>query len=205
MAAHRKSLMKGARLTLAVNELIQAGKIEDTKIPFACAATDLKYGESIVFKEGDIRFALTASAAIPGFIPPLEKNGRVLVDGSVCNNFPIQAAQNLGANFVIASNVSLLLDDEIDLNNVIDIVIRSNTVSMHQINQLLLKDVDYIISPETGYVHWSEFEKYDELVEMGVKAAENKIDELKELIKMKNSLWGRTKFTLKHKLEKWLN
>ena len=110
LAAHRISLMKGERLTLAVNDLIENGNIEDTKIPFACSSTDLNHGEAFIFKSGDIRNAITASAAIPGFIPPLKLDGRLLVDGSICDNFPVDTIREMGANFVIASNVSLDMD-----------------------------------------------------------------------------------------------
>ncbi|KAA3618341.1 MAG: hypothetical protein D8M58_20795 [Calditrichaeota bacterium] len=204
LAAHRKSLMKGERLQLAVSELIQEGKIEDTKIPFACSAADLKYGETVVFKKGDIRFALTASAAIPGFIPPVENNGRLLVDGSVCDNFPVHAAYNLGANFIVASNVSLHLDPAIQLDNVIDIIIRSNSVSTHHINELLLEKVDCVIAPDTGKVHWSEFDKYDLLLEKGIEAAQKEVEQLKGLITKRNSFVGRFKTSLLNSMKKVL-
>ena len=204
LAAHRKSLMKGERLQLAVNELIQEGKIEDTQIPFACSAADLKYGETVVFDKGDIRFALTASAAIPGFIPPVEYNGRLLVDGSVCDNFPVEAAHNLGADFIIASNVSLHMDPAVQLENVIDIIIRSNSVSTSRINELLLDTVDYIISPETGSVHWSEFDKYDFLLAKGIEAAQKEVERLKELLKKKNSFSGQIKNSFLNSVKKIL-
>lgn len=204
LAAHRKSLMKGERLQLAVSELIQEGNIEETKIPFACSAADLKYGETVVFDKGDIRFALTASAAIPGFIPPVENNGRLLVDGSVCDNFPVDAAYKLGADFIVASNVSLHMDPAVELDNVIDIIIRSSSVSTHHINRLLLKNVDCIIAPDTGTIHWSEFDKYDILLEKGIEAAQKEVEQLKELLKKKNSLSGRFKMSLLNSMKKIL-
>ncbi len=204
LAAHRKSLMKGERLQLAISELIQEGKIEDTKIPFACSAADLKYGETVVFDKGDIRFALSASAAIPGFIPPIENNGRLLVDGSVCDNFPVEAAYNLGAEIIIASNVSLDMDPAIQLDNVIDIIIRSNSVSTHHINKLLLEKVDCIIAPDTGTVHWSEFDKYDMLLDKGIEAAQKEVEQLKTLLKKKNSYLGRFKMSLLNLAKKTL-
>ncbi len=204
LAAHRKSLMKGERLQLAISELIQEGKIEDTKIPFACSAADLKYGETVVFDKGDIRFALSASAAIPGFIPPIENNGRLLVDGSVCDNFPVEAAYNLGADIIIASNVSLDMDPAIQLDNVIDIIIRSNSVSTHHINKLLLEKVDCIIAPDTGTVHWSEFDKYDMLLDKGIEAAQKEVEQLKTLLKKKNSYLGRFKMSLLNLAKKTL-
>jgi len=197
--------MKGARLQLAVSELIQEGRIEETTIPFACSAADLKYGETVVFDKGDIRFALTASAAIPGFIPPVENNGRLLVDGSVCDNFPVEAAYKLGADFIVASNVSLHMDPAVELENVIDIIIRSNSVSTNHINKLLLENVDYIIAPDTGLVHWSEFDKYDMLLDKGIEAAQKEVEQLKELLKRKNSFTGQFKMSLLNSMQKILD
>lgn len=203
LAAHRQSLMKGERLKLAVTELIAEGNIEDTQIPFACSATDLHYGQKVVFDKGDIRFALTASAAIPGFIPPMNDNGRLLVDGSVCDNFPVETARKMGANFIIVSNVSMQIDPAIQLRNVIDIVIRANAVSTFHIDKLLLKTADCVLRPETGNIHWSEFEKYDELVGKGVAAAEKEIERLQKMLKKRSTIIGRLKYELYKSLDDW--
>lgn len=201
LAAHRISLMKGERLTLAVTDLIENGNIEDTKIPFACSATDLRYGEAFVFKSGDIRNAITASAAIPGFIPPVKLDGRLLVDGSICDNFPVDTIREMGANFIIASNVSLELDPSTGLNNVIDIIIRANSVSTQYINKLLLEKVNYVIVPETGSFHWSEFEEFELLFRKGEEAALKEISGLLKMLKERNSLV----YGLKVIIARWIN
>ncbi len=203
LAAHRISLMKGERLQLAIDELIDDGKIEDTKIPFACASTDLRYGETVVFTNGSLRYALRASAAIPGFIPPVAQNGRLLIDGSVCNNFPVEAARMLGANFIIASDVMLDVDPKIELKNVIDIVIRSNMVSTNAVNSLLLEKVEHVIRPQTGKTHWSDFEDFDSLFRKGYDAAHEEIEKIKLHISRRNSLTGRVKYWLYNWIKNW--
>ena len=192
LAAHRKSLMKGARLKLAVSELLANDNIENTAIPFACSATDLRYGKPQIFKQGNIRSAVMASAAIPGFIPPIEYEDKVLVDGSVCNNFPVDAVKELGAEFIIASDVSLLMDSNTPLTNVIDIIIRANTVSTNRVNELLLEKVDFIIAPEMGNVHWSQFEKYDYVIKKGYEASGDQVQKLLNLIAAKKSFLKRS-------------
>ena len=204
LAAHRKSLMKGERLTLAVNDLIADGNIEDTKIPFACTATDLRFGEAVVFKSGDMRHAITASASIPGFIPPIEHNGRLLVDGSICNNFPVDAVSEMGAEIIIASNVSLDFDSDNGLDNLIDIVIRANSVSTHFINEMLLEKVDYVISPDTGDTHWSEFHKFEKLFKKGEQAALRNLTELKKIVRRRGSSWYKMRLSLVKFMEKIL-
>lgn len=191
LAAHRKSLMKGERLKLAVSELLDDDDIENTKIPFACSATDLKHGEPFIFKNGKIRQAVMASAAIPGFIPPQEIDDRVFVDGSVCNNFPVDAVKALGADFIIACDVSLVVDSDVSLGNVIDIIIRANSISTKQINKLLLEKVNFSITPEIGNVHWSQFEKHEFVIEKGYEATSYQVQKLLDLIIQQKSYWHR--------------
>ena len=198
LAAHRKSLMKGERLKLAVVELLKEDDIENTIIPFACSATDLKYGNPVIFKKGSIQRAIMASSAIPGFIPPIEIDDNVLVDGSVCNNFPVDAIKELGADFIIASNVSLLIDSNVSINNVIDIIIRANSVSTNRINKLLLEKVNFTITPEIDSVHWSQFEKHEYVIEKGYKAASDQLQKLLNLIGTKKPFWNRSLIRIKN-------
>lgn len=192
LAAHRKSLMKGDRLKLAISELIEDSNIEDTAIPYACSATDLRYGEPVIFKKGRIHRAIMASTAIPGFIPPVDYGDRLLVDGSVCNNFPVEVVKEFGADFIIACDVSLVLEPDVTLSNVIDIIIRANSVSTNRINSMLLKKVNYIITPQIGNIHWSQFEKHDYVIDKGYEAAQFKLEKLLALLKKEKSFWRRS-------------
>jgi NTE family protein len=182
LAAHRKSLLKFERLKLAVEDLLEDTEIEDCIIPFACVAADLISGEEVVFKSGSIRKAVEGSSAIPGFIQPVEYNGRQLIDGSIINNFPIQPAIELGADLTIAINVSLQFEENSNINNVIDIVMRSAQITTKKLNELLKNQSDFIILPEIGDIHWSEFNRIDEIIEKGRLATKVKIPDLKRLI-----------------------
>ncbi len=203
LAAHRTSLMKGARLQLAIERLLDDNKIEDFKLPFACSAGDLITGETVVFKKGPIRQAIRASAAIPGFIPPLEIENKLLIDGSICDNFPISAAMELGANFIIAINVTLGIDPNVEISNVIDIVIRGNQLATKRINELLLERTDCIITPDTSEIHWSAFELYEELLVKGKDAARREIKLLKKVLHKKGSFYGKISRSLHAKTNAW--
>lgn len=204
LAAHRTSLMKGERLQLAIEKLLDDKNIENFKLPFACSAGDLITGETVVFKDGSIRQAIRASAAIPGFIPPLEFENKLLIDGSICDNFPISAARDLGANFIIAVDVSLGIDQDVQISNVIDIVIRGNQLATKRINDLLLEDTDCIITPDTAEIKWSAFELYEEMLQKGKDAAGQEIELLKKVLQKKGSLYGKMSRSLRVMADKWL-
>ncbi|MGD9487058.1 MAG: patatin-like phospholipase family protein [Calditrichaceae bacterium] len=201
IAAHRVSLMKAERLEIALDALVADELIENTKIPFACAALDLKSGKDIVFKSGKIRKAIQASSAIPGFLPPVEYNGYLLVDGSVSANFPIDAARELGADIVIALDVSLSTYADNGFDNVIDIIIRSNMAASRKINELTLKEADLVISPKIGNITWSAFEQIDHLIAQGIVEAEKRLPEIIDLVHSKQGIWTKSKARFSHILK----
>jgi NTE family protein len=180
LAAHRKSLLKFERLKLAVDNLLEDTNIENCDIPFACIAADLISGEEVIFQSGNIRKAVESSSAIPGFIQPVEYNGKQLVDGSVINNFPIQPAIDLGAELTIVVNVSLQFEENTEINNVVDIVMRSSQITSKKLHDHLKNHADIIISPEIGDIHWSEFTRIDEIIEKGRSAATEILPEVKK-------------------------
>lgn len=180
LAANRKSLLKIERLKLAVENLLEDKNIEDCIVPFVCVAADLISGEEVVFTSGRIRKAVEGSSAIPGFIQPVEYESKQLIDGSIINNFPVQQVKDMGAELTIAVNVSLQFEENSEIDNVVDIVMRSAQITVKKLNNHLIDHADIIISPETGDVHWSEFSRIDEIIEKGRIAAEQKLDEIKK-------------------------
>jgi NTE family protein len=193
LAANRLSLLKAERLQIAITSLLENSLIEDCKIPFACVASDLRSGESIVFDQGQIRLAVEGSSAIPGFLPPVNFNGHLLVDGGVSNNFPIDVVKNMGAKFVIAVDASLNFDNTVDVDNVIDLVIRSAQITIRHLDKHLIEHADIIIKPDIGDIHWSEFNRVDELIEKGETAAKKAIPKIKTLLKRKKGFFSRFK------------
>ncbi|RMH62746.1 MAG: hypothetical protein D6677_09160 [Calditrichaeota bacterium] len=191
LAAHRVSLLKGERLQLTIDTLIPNIEISELQIPFACCAADLYSGQCVTFSKGHLRKALRASASIPGFIPPLETNGHLFIDGSVCENFPVQAALDMGAEFIIGVNVSQNMERSNDYDNVIDIIIRANQISTHKLDLLLMEKMDCIIRPRTGHIHWSNFEAFDTLITIGARAAEESMPEIKRCFTEQHTLRKR--------------
>jgi NTE family protein len=165
--------------------------IEDCKIPYACVASDLRSGETVTFRKGPIRPAVEGSSAIPGFLPPVKYNGQILIDGGVSNNFPVDVVGHMGAKFVIAIDASLNFDTKQEVDNVIDLVIRSAQISVRHLDNHLMQHADFVIKPDTGDVHWSEFNRVDELIKKGENAAIEAVPRIRTLLKRRKRLFSR--------------
>jgi NTE family protein len=190
-AANRLSVLKAERLQIAITSLLKNSMIEDCKVPFACVASDLHSGETVIFRSGPIRQAVEGSSAIPGFLPPVNYNGHTLIDGGVSNNFPIDVVKSMGAGFTIAVDASLNFDTNVRANNVIDLVIRSAQISVRHLDNHLKEHADLLIKPNIGDIHWSEFNRVDEIIEKGEKAAIEAVPEIKMLLKRKTGIFSR--------------
>ncbi len=104
----RSGLIDGTRIVAFVRKFVELSGIPDLAIPFCAVATDLSSGAEVVIKDGDVLEAVRASIALPGIFTPVSRDGRVLVDGGLVNPVPVNAARALGADFVIAVDVSHL-------------------------------------------------------------------------------------------------
>ncbi len=200
LAANRISLINGERLSRGIKHLVADGRIEEMAIPFACTSLDLISGEEIVFDRGDVHQALTASASIPGYLPPVEKGGAQLVDGAVIDNFPVQAAKKLGARFIIASDVSLPLKPEQHLDNVIDIFLRTHQAVLQHLNRMLRDNAHVVLVPRIEGLSWTEFEKIDLFIQRGEEVVDQNIEWIKKLLKRKSSLFWR----MMEQILKWI-
>lgn len=102
----RGGLASGQKVFDKLREDFCASTFEEMKLPFACVATDLYSGKEVVFNRGEVGESIQASCAIPALFSPVEHNGRWLVDGAVVNPVPVNQCRHMGADFVIAVNLS---------------------------------------------------------------------------------------------------
>jgi NTE family protein len=191
LAHSRLSLVGGWRVSRAVDFILEDKNFEDCRIPFVCVATDLATGEEVIFRKGRLRKAVAASMSIPGFLPPVNYNSYLLVDGAVAAPVPITACRLLGADAVIAVDVSQDLGNSTDLENVIDIIFRASTITSFKYKQMLLKSAEVVIRPKVGSVHWSEFHQVQAMIVEGERAAKKMLPQIYRLLGKKRSLWQR--------------
>ena len=103
----RAGLVTGKRIQHLIQEIVGVQRIEDLAIPFAAVAANLHTGEQVVFTRGGVVDAIRASIAIPGIFIPAQHEGMHLMDGGTINPVPIDVAESMGADVVIAVDVNL--------------------------------------------------------------------------------------------------
>lgn len=174
------SLLSHSMLEEMINTIIPNINIEDTKIPFACVATDITNGKEKIFTKGSLRKTVLASSSIPGVFPPVNIDNVFYTDGANVNVTPVTAAKMFKADFIIASDVKskLKVMETVPVNSK-DIINRCNFISNHLLYKQLIKDADIIIEPNVNCISWTEFNKFNLMVYEGKKATEQKIQELK--------------------------
>lgn len=102
----KMGLINGKRIEELIYMLTQGKNIEDLEIPLSIVTTDLQKGRSVILDSGSISKAVRASISIPGIFVPVQYDGKILVDGGIVDRVPIQAVRNMGADIVIAVDVS---------------------------------------------------------------------------------------------------
>jgi len=190
----RKYLNDGTEIKKIIRELVDDKTFEDTKIPFAAIAADLVKGEKLVINRGKLFDALLASASIPGMFPPVILDKKILVDGGIVDVVPIEAAQSLGANFVIGVNVGQTIKKRVEFDNAVEIFFRSDSITSAELRKLQLSFADVVITPKVGRFHWSDFSKPEQCIREGEIAAQNVISEIKEKLKRAKLAWWKSLF-----------
>lgn len=181
-----KGLIKDQKVNVLFETLmLHASQIDDfdkLPIPFRAVAADLETGEMVVLKSGRLADAARASMSVPGAFPPVELNGRILIDGGIVRNVPVDIVREMGADIVICVDLDKPLSRRKDLttsfsilNQMIGIMMKKNV--KEQIKTLGPRDV--YINPELGPFGSSDFDKSAEISRLGETAAREQIDSLK--------------------------
>lgn len=172
-----RGLIQGQKLELLLRRLLLANwKTEDfdqLPIPFRAVATDIVSGDKVVFARGDLATALRASMSVPGVFAPVRVQGRLLVDGGVVDNVPIDEARKLGAERMIVSRVGSPLLPEDQLDSALAISRQMTGVLMKRVVDAEIATLgpqDLLISPPLGYMGSQEFNHASAAVAIGEKA-----------------------------------
>lgn|SRR5690625_225973 len=185
------SLIKGEKLDNVLSDLLPDTFAQLQK-PFAVTTTDVETGEKVIITEGNLIRAIRASSSFPGAFPPLEINGRLLADGGIINNLPVDAAAILGANYTIASDTTPPRRSEYQgeeqgnwwerMVSTVRLERRSPLLQMllrsADIMQSILTDLQHTMHPadilvklEMPDIHVESFRDYDEIVRIGEEIA----------------------------------
>lgn len=149
-------VLKGEAIQNYVNKTIHNVPIEKLKIPFGAVATDLNTGAPILFRRGNTGVAVRASSAVPGVFQSVVVGGRQYVDGGLVSPVPVRFAHEMGADFVIAVNISASPEAQAASSSV-DVLLQTFAIMGQSINNYELKDADIVIRPELGAMKGNDF------------------------------------------------
>jgi len=162
--------------------LVHGNDFSRLQIPFSAMATDLISGYSVEITSGDIITALNASAAIPGFFPPVPWDDHLLVDGAVCCPVPVEHCRTREQDITVAVHVPAAITPGYWPENALDIMVRAEEINMRNLDQVKTSRADIQIFPDTKDVGWNELHRLDEMVASGRKAAQKALPQVLDTI-----------------------
>jgi NTE family protein len=195
LALFRSAVLTEQDLRISVEAFLPDIAMEDTRVPYLSTATDLLSGRSIVLKQGPLIRAVMASCAVPGFMPSIEWEGTMLVDGGVIDLLPVIPAKENGADVVVGIDVSSLLSRKHPVEDGIDAIYRSTEIMNYYLSAAGRMNADVVIEPVVKKYDWTDFLSFKELIRQGEIAAELKIEEIKKITKpgFRNKLRRRSR------------
>ncbi len=172
--------IKGELLETYVNKMVRNTPIEKLRIPFYAVATNIQSGQETIFGSGNTGTAVRASCTIPGIFRPVKIDGQMYVDGGVVSPVAVDAAKKMGADIVIAVDISSDLDTILP-EGTIDTILQSVNIMYSKISYVQLSKADVVIRPKVGRIGSSDFDKRHEAILEGEKgcagiSAQNKGD-----------------------------
>jgi NTE family protein len=182
---------KGDKLEEFVKSKVPVENIENLKIPFAAVATDLNRGTRVILDKGSVAKAVRASSAIPGVFPPVDHQGRMLVDGGVIDNIPVSVAREKGADIVIAVDIGENLLN-FNITNLLDVMQQSIAIMGAENAKYKKREADVLIAPKIGDVGMLDFTQKKRCMMAGIEATQRAMPDIKAKIEE----WGRKRAAL---------
>ncbi len=184
-----RGIILGQKLNLALRDLsrraIDVDNFDMLAIPFRAVATDIETGEPIALGRGDLATAMRASMAVPGVFPPVEIDDRLLVDGGLADNVPIDVAINMGADILIVVSFPVQLRTREKLTSAISLILQSLNLLIQQNQRLQLETLrpqDIHIVPAMGDIGAGSFDRAADAIIVGETAAQNIVARLQGLV-----------------------
>lgn len=180
-------VIQGQKMLILLRRLLlstwQVNDFDQLQIPFRCVSTDIVKGEAVVFGKGDLALAIRSSLSVPGAFSPIKLDGRLLVDGGIVNNLPIDVARDMGRAPLIAVDVSEQLAPESELKSPLSVTLQMLSVLVRERTKLILRELsprDVLIVPELGDFSVAAFERTKDAVPAGELAAQKVVARLRQ-------------------------
>lgn len=180
-----RSVLKGEALAKFIRTNTGGRQIEQMRIPLGIVATDLNSGQPILFRRGDPGVAVRASSSVPAVFEPVKIGGREYVDGGLVSPIPVRYARSMGADIVIAVDISAIPEGQ-PTKGPIDILLQTFNIMGHSISQYELQEADVVMRPKLAGVGSADFSARRLSILAGREAALSELAALKQKIAAKN-------------------
>ena len=167
-----------------INALLDDIPIDQAGIPFHAVAADMLTGDLVMLSQGGLRRAVSASSAVPGLLPPVALDGRLLIDGGWVAQVPVVPALDRGSDLVIAVDVSRELEPLAEQGSGLNIMVRAAAIRAEALRLMQGRLADILIEPDVGRVHWADFSAVDECVRRGEEAARARIPDIRHALRI---------------------
>ncbi len=165
-----RGLIRGDALARYVRDQVRGKTIEQMSLPLGIVATDLDSGAGVLFQRGDTGLAVRASSAVPAVFQPVRIGTREYVDGGLVSPVPVRYARQMGAELVIAVDITSPPDGS-PTGDVFSMLLQTFAIMARSINQLELTDADVIVRPQLNGVTSADFTARLRAIQAGRAAA----------------------------------
>ncbi len=179
-----RGMLRGDALARYVNGQVGSRLIEDMVLPLGIVATDLNSGQSMLFQRGDTGTAVRASSAVPAVFQPVRISGREYVDGGLVSPVPVRAARQMGAELVIAVDISSAPEGNLS-GGTLEVLLQTFAIMGKSINYFELKEADIVVKPALVGVASADFGSRKKYIEAGRKAMLQLMPQLRAAIAAK--------------------
>lgn len=180
-----RGLLRGEALARYVHAQVNGRLIEDMPLPLGIVATDLNSGQGVLFQRGDTATAVRASSAVPAVFQPVRIAGREYVDGGLASPVPVRYARQMGAELVIAVDISNVPDAN-PAGDTLQILLQTFTIMGRSINNWELRDADVVVRPALNGMAGADFNARRRAIQAGRLAMQQQLPQLKAAIEARS-------------------
>jgi len=177
----KRGMVVGTALQNVVNQYLQSKPIETFPIPFCAVATNLISGKANLFRSGNPGFAVRASCSMPGVFIPARQGSDEFVDGGLISPLPVNEARKMGANYVIAVDVSAQTDNA-NLYGMFELLMQSFDIMGQSLIRMEAEKADILIHPDLKKFSSTDFQSRKELIAAGYQAALQAMPQIKQAL-----------------------
>ena len=175
-------VLKGDALQSYVNKSVKNVTMEKLKLKFGAVATDLNSGLPILFQRGNTGQAVRASSSVPSVFQPVMIGGHSYVDGGLVAPVPVRFAREMGADFIIAVNISTQTDAQEAVSS-LQVLLQTFAIMGQRLNSYELKDADIVIQPSLSKMGGNDFNGRNVAIMAGEQAAAAMMPQIKAKLK----------------------